>query len=188
VEQIAVRLTALGIGTCYIGSLGREAAVRDRHGLPKGTRIGAFLTFGLPSSAPGSRLFNTLIRTAAGATNKMPVERIFFRDTFDAPATPPANLVPLIEAARHAPSAVNAQPWRFLWHDGRLYMFVRRKNLKYGPAKVEYRLYDGAICMANVALALEALGMEGHWQMLAQDEAHLPDHPPGLQPMAMLAR
>lgn len=188
VEQIAVRLTALGIGTCYIGSLGRETAVRTRYGLPKEARIGAFLTFGLPSPALDGRLFDTLIRTAVGATNKMPAERIFFQDTFDAPATPPAHLAPLIEAARHAPSAVNAQPWRFLWHDERLYLFVRRKNLKYGPAKAEYRLYDGAICMANVALALEALGMEGHWQMLARDEAHLPDHPPGLQPMAMLAR
>ena len=188
VEQIAVRLMALGVGTCYIGSLGREAAVRTRFGLPAEARIGAFLIFGQPSVAPGGGLFNTLIRIAAGAANKMPAKHIFFWDRFDAPAEPPAKLAPLIEAARNAPSAVNAQPWRFLWHDERLYLFVKRNNLRYGSsgAMAHYRLYDGGICMANVALALEALGMEGHWQMLARDAAHLPDHPASLQPMAKL--
>jgi nitroreductase len=187
VEQIAVRLMALGVGTCYIGSLGREVAVRTRFGLPEEARIGAFLIFGRTSVTPGGGLLNTLIRTAAGAANKMPAKRIFFRDSFDTPTEPPAKLAPLIEAARHAPSAVNAQPWRFLWHDERLYLFVKRNSPRYGiGAAAQYHLYDGGICMANVALALEALRMEGHWQMLARDEAHLPDHPASLQPMARL--
>ena len=189
VEQLAVRLTALGIGSCYIGSLGREEAVRAWFGLPKEARIGAFLVFGRPSTAVGGRLFNTLIRTAAGATNKLPAERISFHDTFDAPAAPSAELAPLIEAARNAPSAVNAQPWRFLWHEQRLYFFVKRSNPRYsGGPRVEYRLYDGGICMANVALALEALGLAGHWQMLSEDEPHLPPHPSHLQPLAKLVR
>jgi len=187
VQQIAVRLTALGIGSCYIGSLGREAAVQALFGLPKEARIGAFLAFGWPSEALGGRLFNTLVRAAAGATNKMPVERIFFQDTFETPAQPPAAFAPLIEAARNAPSAVNAQPWRFLWHGERLYLFVKRNNPKYGGGdRAEYRLYDGGICMANVALALEALEMEGEWRMLSRDSANLPDHPANLQPLATL--
>jgi hypothetical protein len=187
VEQIAVRLTALGVGTCYFGSLGREAAVRTRFGLPEGARIGAFLIFGRPSGALSGRLVNALMHRAAGAANKLPARRIFFQDSFDAPAKPPTDLAPLIEAGRHAPSALNAQPWRFLGHGERLYLFVKRRNPRYGVgAKTEYRLYDGGICMANVALALEALGMEGGWQMLAQGEVDVPDCPPNLQPMARL--
>jgi nitroreductase len=189
VEQIAVRLAALGIGSCYIGSLGREEAVRAWFGLPKEARIGAFLVFGRPSTAVGGRLFNTLIRAAAGATNKLPAERIFFRDTFDAPAAPPEELAPLIEATRSAPSAVNAQPWRFLWHEQRLHFFVKRNNPRYGGGpRGEYRLYDGGIGMANVALALEALELAGRWQMLSEDEARLPPHPSHLQPLAILVR
>lgn len=187
VEQIAVRLTALGIGTCYIGSLGRETVVRTRFGLPKETRIGAFLTFGQPSTTSGGQLFNSLIRTVTGAANKLPVERILSQGRFDTPADPPAELVPLIEAARNAPSAVNAQPWRFLWHSECLHLFVKRNNLRYGSgATAQYRLYDGGICMANVALALEALAMEGGWRMIAPGESPLPDHPANLQPMARL--
>jgi nitroreductase len=187
VQQIAVRLAALGIGSCYIGALSREDEVRVRFGLPKDARIGAFLVFGLPSPTLGGRAFNRLMRLAAGASNKLPPERIFFQDTFDSQATPPSELSPLIEAARHAPSAVNAQPWRFLWRHGRLYLFVTRRNRKYGSGPSEqYRFYDGGICMANVALALEALGMEGQWTTLEGSETDIPEHPTDLQPLAKL--
>ena len=126
-------------------------------------------------------------RRAAGATNKLSVERIFFRNAFDSPANPPEELAPLIEAARNAPSAVNAQPWRLLWRDGRLYLFVLRASPKYGPVPgAEYRLYDGGICMGNVALALEALGREGQWRMLDGDEDDLPEHPVDLEPLGVL--
>jgi nitroreductase len=189
VEQIAVRLAMLGIGTCYIGSLGREAAVRERFALPEGARIGAFLLFGRPSTALGGRTFNAAMRRMIGATNKLPAERIFFRETFDAPTTPPPDLAPLIEAARNAPSAVNAQPWRLLWRDGQLYLFVTRRNRRYGEAGGQlYRLYDGGICMGNVTLALEALGIAGHWVLPEGDgaEPDIPPHPVDLEPLARL--
>lgn len=186
-EQIAVRLMALGLGSCYIGCLGREMAVREQFGLPEGTRIGAVLVFGRASEALGGRLINAAVRVAAGAARKLPPEQIFFRDSFDAPDSPPKDLAPLIEAARHAPSAVNAQPWRFLWRDGALQLFVKRDNPRYGGGnRAQYRLYDGGICMANVALALEALGLPGRWEMVEEASSEVPPHPPGLQPLARL--
>jgi nitroreductase len=188
VQQIAVRLTALGIGSCYIGALRRENEVRKRFGLPKDARIGAFLVFGRPATALGGRAFNRLMRLAAGATRKLPAERIFFQDSFDNQAVPFSDISPLIEAARHAPSAVNAQPWRFLWHNERLHLFVTRDNRRYGRGpQQQYRLYDGGICMANVTLALEALGMQRRWVMLSGTETDLPEHPANLQPLATLA-
>lgn len=187
VEQIAVRLVRLGIGSCYIASLGREGEVRARFGLPDGARIGAFLIFGYPATSLGGRAFNAGARRVVGATNKLPAERIFFHGTFDHPSVPPRELVGLIEAARNAPSAANAQPWRFLWRDGVLYLFVQRDNRRYraGPGSA-YRFFDGGICMGNVALALEALGMAGQWQLLAEGHAGLPEHPKDLQPLARL--
>ncbi len=187
VEQIAVRLTMMGLGTCYIGALTREGAVRERFSLPTPARIGAFLIFGRPATAWGGRAFNQAMRRAAGATHKLPAERIFFRDTFDAPATPPAHLAPLIEAARHAPSAANAQPWRFLWHAGQLDLFITRRNPRYaGAGNALYGLYDGGICMGNVALAFEALGLAGEWVLLEEGAPDIPPHPQDLQPLARL--
>lgn len=187
-EQIVVRLTALGLGTCYVGALRREAEVRVHFALPDEARVGAFLAFGRPSEALGGRLVNTMLRRASGATNKLAVERIFFRESFDTPGEPPAAMAPLVEAARNAPSAFNAQPWRFLERGEDLYLFLERDNPRYGSDEsTNYCLYDSGVCMSNVTLALEALGMEGRWQMLAEDDAALPACPANLRPVAKLA-
>jgi nitroreductase len=187
VEQIAVRLAGRGIGSCYIASLGREEVVRRRFGLPERARIAAFLVFGRPASSLGGRLFNAGARWVVGAANKLPAERIFFQESFDHPTAPPTELAALIEAARHAPSAVNAQPWRLLWRAGVLYLWVQRENPRYGGGLGNrYRWHDGGICMANVALALEGLGMEGGWQLLEETDPDLPDHPAELQALAKL--
>ena len=187
VEQIAVRLTQLGVGTCYIGSLGRENEARERFGLPGSARIGAFLAYGYPATSVMGRTFNAALRRIAGATDKLPLERIFYHTTFDRPATPPPELADLMEAARCAPSAVNAQPWRFLWRDEELYLFVQRANRRYGSGpNADYRYYDGGICMANVALALEAQGTKGQWQLLDPAGQGLPDGLLELEPLAKL--
>jgi nitroreductase len=187
VEQIAVRLTGMGIGSCYIGALGREDAVRTRFGLPAEARIGAFMVYGTPTGSLGGRAFNAVIRRAVGAANKKPADQLFFNGTFVAPTTPPDDLAPLIDAARHAASADNAQPWRFLWHRGTLYVFVRHHNPRYGPGHDDYRLYDGGICMGNIWLALEALGMRGSWVLPSDGSPDLPEHPEDLEPLAKLS-
>lgn len=187
-EQMAVRLAALGIGSCYIGALNREHEVRARFGLPEAARVGSFLIFGWRSETLGGRVANRFLRAAAGATRRLPVQRLFFQDSFENPATPPTDIAPLIQAARHAPSAVNAQPWRFLWHGEQLYLFVTRNNPRYGGGPAEhYCFHDGGIAMANVTLAMEALGMEGGWKLLTETEPHIPKHPENLHPLATLA-
>jgi nitroreductase len=189
-QQIAVRLVLEEIGTCYVGCIRQDEQLTDRFGLPQGARIGAFLIYGTPSEALGGRLANRLIRSAAGANNKMAAERLFFVDSFDNPCSPPEDLASLIEAGRNAASAANAQPWRFLWQDGILHYFVTAQNRRYGESQSEYRFYDGGICMANVSLALEALGMVGMWQMVDGPQAdpgdEIPEHPADLEPLARL--
>jgi hypothetical protein len=187
VEQIVVHMTALNIGTCYIGTLSRERTNRIRLGLPIGSRCGALLVFGYPAKSVGDRAIDSVIRSIARCDTRLPVEQIFFQGTFDNPSLPPPKLSPVIDAARLAPSAVNTQPWRFLWRDERLHLFVVRQNAKYGRGtNQEYRLYDGGICMANILLALEALGMEGAWRLHNEGDSSFPDHSSSLQPLATL--
>jgi nitroreductase len=185
-EQIAVRLAAMGLGSCFIGNLGREAEVRTHFGLPPDARIGAFLIFGWPSQSLAGRAVNAVMRQATGATNKLAVDKILFVDDWRAPDSLPPELLPLLEAARCAPSAVDAQPWRFLWQGGRLHLFVKVNNLRYGGDKSDYRYYDGGICMGNVLLALQALGIEGRWVLYDGDEPEIPKHPDTLEPLAVL--
>ena len=187
VEQIAVRLAGLGVGSCYIGTLGREDAVRAHFGLPQGARVGALLIYGRPAAGLAGRAFNAAMRRVVGAANKLPAERIFFLDTFEQPGTPPEALAALIEAGRHAPSAANMQPWRFLWREPVLYLYARGGHPPGGTGHAAYALHDGGICMANVSLALEALGQAGEWELLQGGEAGLPDSPPELRPLGRLA-
>jgi nitroreductase len=186
VEQIAVRLAALGIGSCFIGAMRREADVRALYELPDTARVASFLVFGRPSAALGGRVTNRILRLAAGADRKLVTADIFFEGDFDHPATPPDRIAPLLEAARRAPSAVNAQPWRFLWQEGTLQVFVTTDNRRYGSQQ-QYGFHDVGAAMANITLAMEALDLSGQWQMYTEAEPVIEGRPPSLQPVATLS-
>jgi nitroreductase len=187
VEQIVIQLTRMGIGSCYIGTLSREAAVRNRIGLPHNSRCGALLVFGYPTGTIPGRALNAIFRSVPRGNSRLPVSQIFFDGSFENPSDPPEPLLPILTAARFAPSAVNAQPWRFLWVEPMLYLFVTRLNRKYGRgASQDYRLYDGGICMANVSMALEVLGIQADWDLLYTGMNAFPPHPADLEPLARL--
>jgi nitroreductase len=183
-QQIVVRLTALGLGTCYIGCLPWEERAREYFGLGEDVRLGATVIYGHPAAGRGRRTLDAAMRRLAGATNKRPAEQSFYDGGWDHPSAPPPELADLIEAAGHAPSADNAQPWRFLWRDGALYLYVVRSSWRYRLGGTQdYRFYDGGICMANVLLAMEALGMRGQWALV---EGIAPGCPDEVQPLAVL--
>jgi nitroreductase len=187
VEQIVVRMTVLGIGTCYIGTLPTEERARAILDVPPDARIGALVVFGRPAEAAGGRAYNRLIRSVLGRNREPDLGRFFFQDSLTSPAQPPESLRPVILAAARAPSACNAQPWRFLWRDGRLWLFVTRNNPKYGHgASEQYCLYDAGIGMANITLAMHTWSLAGEWQPVDPGDATVPPHPVDLHPIAML--
>ena len=186
VEQIVIQLTNLGIGTCYIGTLYREEANRTRLNLPADSRCGALVVFGYPASSATGRTLDSLMRSVPRGNTRLPMKQIFYQGSFDHPAYPPDDLFPLLSAARFSPSAVNAQPWRFLWHDGELHIFVKKYNPKYGRGPgLNYRYYDGGICLANIKLALGTLELKGEW-ILSGKGYEGPDFPNSLEPLAKL--
>jgi hypothetical protein len=186
VEQLVIYLTSLGIGTCYIGTLYREEANRTRLHLPADSHCGALLVFGYPASSSTGRALNSLMRSVPRGNSRLPMDQIFYQGSFDHPTHPPEGLIQILEAARHSPSAVNAQPWRFLWHEGNLYLFVKKYNPKYGHGPGQaYRYYDGGICLANIKIAQDILDLKGEW-ILHDIENEVPDYPHTLEPLAKL--
>lgn len=183
-EQLAVGLTLLGLGSCYVGTLAHEDTLRTRLSLASGTTVGALLLYGREATDLPGRALNRTLRSSVGATSKRSVDKLCYIDSFEQAVPPPDELLPLLEAARSAPSARNAQPWRFLWRQGVLHLYVTRRNLRYGSGPTQdYRLYDGGICMANVALALKAMGRAGEWQL---HTGAAPLHPDTFEPLAYL--
>ncbi len=186
-QQVVTAMTLLGLGACYIGSLGRESTLRVRFLLKREARVGAIVIFGAPAVALADRTMNAALRAAMGSNHRLPVEQVFFDESFDHPTAPPEALAPLIEAARHAPSALNVQPWRFLWHKGQLTLFVQKANPKYGSGeKQAYSFFDGGLCMANLSLAMQALKVPGRWVLVDGNGSDLPSYPEPLAPVARL--
>ena len=140
------------------------------------------LIYGYPAQRAG-RGVEGLLRAAVRADQRLPLEQLFFTEGFRA-AAPPEDLRPLLEAGRWAPSARNAQPWRWLWEKDVLTLFVTRHNKRYGRL-TDYALFDGGLSMANISLAMEAYGIEGAWEMLAPSHV-APAHPDDLAPLARL--
>jgi len=187
-EQIAIQMVQVGISMCFIGSLGRETDVRIRFRLSRNARTAAFLIFGYPAETVAGRTINAVLRRNQQSNNKLAADRIFYNETFEHLQVPPQHLAKLIEAGRLAPSANNAQPWRFLWRNQHLYLFIREENPRYGnkaPHK-NYRFFDAGTCMGNIMLAMKALGVAGYWTLLTEDEPEITLHPLALRPIAKL--
>lgn len=186
-QQVVVKMASRGIGSCYIGSLGRETTLRARLVLRRQARIGAVVIFGYPAKALTGRAINTAMRRAMGSNQRKPLDELFFENNFRRPKAPPESLKPLLEAGRRAPSALNVQPCRFLRRRKTLYLFVNTENAKYGKdVKQNYRLFDAGICMANISLALRAMSVPAQWTLLDGPNHQAPKHPETLEPIASL--
>lgn len=185
-QQIVIRLYQRGLGSCYLGALKYLEAIRSQFNLPENTITGALLIFGYPSQSLTGRALNKVFHTAAGSDRRLPVDSLFFVDTFDNPSQPPEQFKQLIEAGRFAPSAVNAQPWRFLLSGRTLFLYITRENKKYSVSGKNYAFFDSGLCMANISLAMQALNLQGQWQLIEGSDKDVPDYPQDLIPLARL--
>lgn len=168
-EQLAVFLTKMQLDSCYVGCIANEIQIKNRFNFPANARIYAVLAMGEAATNPVGRLFNRGMRSLAGATRKLALDKIYFENSFENPVLPPDNLLPLITAVQAAPSALNAQPWRLLKKDNFLYFCVTRRNSRYrGVAYQKYRYYDGGISMANLSIAMQAFNRSEGWEFDAE--------------------
>lgn len=186
-QQIVISLTQLGLGTCYIGTLPKDEKAREIFQIPLNRHHAAIIAFGHPAAGLSGQVANQIIRVIAGATRKLASDELYYADFRSSPEAPPPNWAPIIEAARAAPSALNAQPWRFLGRGNHLYIFCQRHNQRYGHgAGAAYKFFDTGICIANIYLALIALGIRGSWRLCTEPDENLPDYPNEFQPVAEL--
>jgi nitroreductase len=178
VEQAAVQLHRMGIGSCFVGTLGREQSINDQFNLPPQSVTGAILAIGKPA-----------IKVAANKPQKrLALEKIAFINNFSTSLSDIKRLAPILEAARVSPSATNAQPWRLLWKEPYLFLFVTSKKLAniLSSEYKKYCLYDGGICMANIAMTLQAFNMPARWEILSSSSPTLPEHPQEYIPLGKI--
>jgi hypothetical protein len=186
-EQIVISLVRMGLGTCYVGTLSREDKVRQLYDLSPNQHIGAVIAFGYPASSLTGKTFNLFVRSVVGASNKLTSDRLYYTDLNKDPTFPPPSWAPIIEAARSSPSAVNAQPWRFVGSDNHLFIFTERHSQKYGNGSgASYKYYDCGLCIANIRLAMQALDISGTLRLCSEPEEGVPAYPQDYQLLAEL--
>ncbi len=134
-QQISLYLHSKGIGSCFLGLL------RPPKGAPcpEGMKFIIMLAFGYPKEE---------LNRDASRANRLPLEKLCVYKQEPMKATGQ-----LLEAARLAPSSVNAQPWKFVVYRNRIHIFVSEKQSLRPVAR--WNGVNMGIMMANILMTAE---------------------------------
>lgn len=162
-EHVVLEATRLGLGTCWITGTYNAQEAGDAVGLAPGEVAAAICTLGYPTEEGYGRFHTRIIRRLAGGHRRKPLPDVVFGQRWDEPWSPEdadPDLVSVLEHVRLAPSAKNAQPWRFIVEAERITL-----------AMVNRRFIDAGIVMSHVALASAAVSCGGQWAIRLRDRS-----------------
>lgn len=134
-EQIVLYLTSLGLGTCWLGS------TKPKKNTETGGKYNHVITIAFGRADGGLRM-----------TGEMP-KRKHLHEFVISPINDP-KVLPLIDAARFAPSSMNLQPVRFMPRGNEIHIF-RKLWLFSIPMIEKMQRIDSGIAMANMYIAGE---------------------------------
>jgi hypothetical protein len=168
-ERIVLRLTDLGLGTCWLGGLFSRGSFAQAIGSTTEEKIPAIVSVGIIGDRDQAK--KSLIRRLAGSTNRRPWEELFFKGSFGKSLTQEETGVwhTVVEMVRWAPSAFNKQPWRIVktetgWH------FYLQRTKGYSSGLVarlvkmdDIQRLDSGIAMCHFELTARELGLPGNW-------------------------
>lgn len=160
-ESVCLYAKSLGIGTVILaGTLNRPAfekamEVKGEEVMPAASPVGY--------PAPRRSVREALMRKGVKADERIPFEKIFFRDTFETGLTKEnaGIFADALEMTRWAPSAVNKQPWRAVV-SGDTVHFYEEKTLKDSPLG-DVQKVDMGIALAHFDLTMQEDGHQGHF-------------------------
>lgn len=160
-EKIVLEMTALDMGTCWLGGFFNRSRLAEALGLERGDCIPALIAWGQPSP----QTWNRVVKSAAGLSRRKPVEKIIAANVdLDVGSVP---WRPLLEAVRWAPSAVNRQPWRLLLTPQAIHLYSAGTKM---PLANNLLPIDMGIALCHLVLACRQLDVPG--QLKETDHPH----------------
>jgi len=171
-EQMILRATQSGLGTCWIGGMFKEERISGFLRLEKSERIVALTPIGYPDTKITGKLAHDAIELGAAKFGRRKTLReIAFGTTWGKPLqSVGSELIEALECARLASSWANTQPWRFLVCQNEVVAVAQAKR-RYGnirEGKHYYRL-DVGIAMAHFFLSAREMGGNGRWHVTGFD-------------------
>ena len=170
-EQLVLKATELGLGTCWLGFFDRKFFEDFQVGpdelFPAACTVG---------HAADRRLFEKISRAAIRADQRKNPEALFFENEFSVPLSLSVQdpYREALEMVRLAPSSGNSQPWRVVRDkSGPVYHFYmnKAKALYY---KSGLHHIDLGIAMCHFELAAKELGLSGTWRYQEPGLENLP--------------
>ena len=163
-EAIILELTAIGLGTCWLGGTFNRGEFAKAIGLKPGLEIPAVTPFGYTSRVRS--LGDRIIRTTAGSRNRKAWSELFFENAAGKPLVssqhPECTL--MLEMIRIAPSASNLQPWRIICHGKRIDFYLDRKpGYRNTFGNVDIQMLDMGIAFCHFDLAAAENGIVPIW-------------------------
>ena len=164
-EEIILKATALGLGTCWLGGTFQSGSFALAVDLQKDELLPTVTPIGYPA---GEKSFTEkMMRRIAGSDNRKAWSDIFFAGNFSTPLTQEQSGIyaEALENIRLAPSASNKQPWRILY-DAQFHIFhffIARASSYKLAGKVSLQDVDLGIAMCHFALTLQEQGIKGKW-------------------------
>ena len=157
-EKIVLFAESLGIGTTWIAGTMDRAAFEKAVGLSDSEFMPCITPLGYPADKMSLR--ETLMRKGVKADTRLSFGEVFFDASFSRPLTPETagKLLPVLEAVRLAPSAVNKQPWRVVVWGDRVHFFEKRNKSRSGDTW-DVQKVDLGIALCHFALAAKECGI-----------------------------
>lgn len=140
-QQMALWLCAKGYGTCFIGDMRVRRELQKKGGMT----LTGILAFG--------RSHGNATRRRTEAKRLSLDELCVFRET------PREGIRSLLEAARMAPSYLNAQPWRFVVMESRIHIFTRKHQVEQ-MNRHRWEEVNFGILLANMMVTAEELWLD----------------------------
>jgi len=163
-EDIVLRLTAAGLGTCWLSGTFKRADVLERVDLAEGELFAAVIPYGYPSEK--KRFMESLVKSSARSHKRKPVDKLFFRGDFSTPVEEAEGrgLKDLIESVRLAPSSMNKQPWRVVLDQGMVHLYLQRSaNYISDRFGFDLHMLDMGIAMRHMEAVCDIHGHDVEW-------------------------
>lgn len=154
-EYIVLKMTEMGLGTCYIGGLYEKKNVKKIIKMKDSHQPVIVVAFGYPKDA------TDYIKLIIGSKRRMELEKFCFGD-FD------NTWRFIMDAVRLSPSAMNSQPWRFYKNQNVIDMYIKSsKNIFH---MIEMNRIDAGIALQHLNIAARYFDINLNFKRLANKE------------------
>lgn len=157
-EQLVLYAWSLGVGTTWIGGTMKRADFAKASGLTDGKRMPIISPLGYPAAKRAIK--EVMMRKGVKADTRKPAEELFFDGDLSRPLISDGIIKKALEIVRWAPSAVNKQPWRIIFKDGK-YHFYEKRDMGFESDPVgDMQKIDIGIALCHFVMSLKEDGID----------------------------